>query len=357
MFEHMTFESILAEMLDAVSADVDKREGSIIYDALAPTALKLAETYSDMDVLMLRTFAETADGDDLDKRVGEAGVKRKKASYAIRKGVFTAKDEPFVIPIGAKFILDNITYSSIQQITPGTYQLRAETAGTIGNRAYGELVPTEPIEGLGLGMLTDVLIPGEDVETDEALFAKYLEHIREKAFGGNRADYKKRILEIQGVGGVRLFRAPGGGGTVGAEIISSEYAVPTPELIDLVQTSIDPIPYTGEGYGTAPIGHEVLVEGVLSTSINYSATLLLSGVSLGQVEPQVKAIIEGYLSELRKQWAGSKTPLVVRLVQIEARLLQIEGVQDVLSSELNGLSQNVSLPEEVPALGDVTLSE
>ena len=49
MFEEKTFEVILNEALEQVPNDVDKREGSIIYDALAPTALKLAEAYSLLD--------------------------------------------------------------------------------------------------------------------------------------------------------------------------------------------------------------------------------------------------------------------------------------------------------------------
>ena len=38
-----TFSQILADMLARVPNDLDKREGSIIYDALAPAAVELAE--------------------------------------------------------------------------------------------------------------------------------------------------------------------------------------------------------------------------------------------------------------------------------------------------------------------------
>lgn len=76
--EAQSFDSILTALLERVPDDVDKREGSVIYDALAPSALKLAETYWDMAVLYRRTFAATADGDDLEKRVNEHGVERKK---------------------------------------------------------------------------------------------------------------------------------------------------------------------------------------------------------------------------------------------------------------------------------------
>lgn len=36
MYENMTFSYLLQRMLDRVQGNVDKREGSIIYDALAP---------------------------------------------------------------------------------------------------------------------------------------------------------------------------------------------------------------------------------------------------------------------------------------------------------------------------------
>ena len=53
MFENMTFDNILNEMLAMVPNDVDRREGSIIYDALAPAAYKLAEAY-----FLLRNYAD-----------------------------------------------------------------------------------------------------------------------------------------------------------------------------------------------------------------------------------------------------------------------------------------------------------
>ncbi|HCU3121441.1 TPA: phage tail protein, partial [Clostridioides difficile] len=47
----MTFENIIKRMLDSVPDTFDKREGSIIYNALAPVAIELTETYIAMDEL------------------------------------------------------------------------------------------------------------------------------------------------------------------------------------------------------------------------------------------------------------------------------------------------------------------
>ena len=42
MYENMTFENVMDRCLARVSASVDKREGSIVYDAIAPAAAELA---------------------------------------------------------------------------------------------------------------------------------------------------------------------------------------------------------------------------------------------------------------------------------------------------------------------------
>ena len=41
MYEALTFEAILERMLGRVDDSFDKREGSVIYDALAPAAVEL----------------------------------------------------------------------------------------------------------------------------------------------------------------------------------------------------------------------------------------------------------------------------------------------------------------------------
>ena len=48
MYENMTFENIMDRCLSRVSASVDKREGSIVYDAIAPAAAELAIMYIEL---------------------------------------------------------------------------------------------------------------------------------------------------------------------------------------------------------------------------------------------------------------------------------------------------------------------
>ena len=58
-----TYEEILQTMLDKVPGDVDKREGSIIYDALAPCAFFLAQQNFQLDNFVDLVFPDTAIGE------------------------------------------------------------------------------------------------------------------------------------------------------------------------------------------------------------------------------------------------------------------------------------------------------
>ncbi len=72
MFEDQTFEAIMERMLNSISADIDTREGSVIYNALAPAAAELAKSYIWLDTVLELVFSDTAQGEFLDRRAAEA---------------------------------------------------------------------------------------------------------------------------------------------------------------------------------------------------------------------------------------------------------------------------------------------
>ena len=74
MYEGMTFDFILEKMLKNVPKDIDKREGSIIYDAVAPAAAELAQLYIELDCVLTETFADTAGRQYLVMRAAERGI-------------------------------------------------------------------------------------------------------------------------------------------------------------------------------------------------------------------------------------------------------------------------------------------
>lgn len=357
VYEAQTYEAILKRMLNRVSADVDKREGSIIYDALAPAAAELAQTYMELDVITRLGFADTATGQYLDRRTAEFGITRTPASHARRKGYFYGANGALLdIPIGSRFGSGDKRYYAVERVSAGVFILECETAGATGNEYFGTLLPIDYMNGLVRAELGEVLVPGEDTETDEELRQRYYSAMAEKPFGGNVSDYEQKLGGIPGVGAVKVFPAWQGGGTVKATLIGSDFSPPSLMLINEVQTLIDPTVNSGNGIGLAPIGHQVTITGVNGATIDVAATVqLANGVTIGQVQSEIVSAISAYLLSLCKTWA-QEAPLVVRVSQIEAKILTVSGVTDISGTKINGASANVVLEiEEIPLIGTVTL--
>lgn len=349
MFEHLSYEMILQRMLDHISDRLDKREGSIIWDALAPAAAELKIMYIELDVILQETFADTASREYLICRAAERGMSPTPASHAILRGVFNIP-----VPIGSRFSLDTLDYVVIEQEDALTYRLRCETAGAEGNRHLGTLIPIQYIQGLSNAELTEVLIPGENEEETEVFRQRYLADLDATAFGGNIRDYQLKVNAIQGVGGVKVYPVWNGGGTVKLVIISSEFAPPSAELVDKVQTEVDPETNHAQGLGIAPMGHFVTVLGVTETRIDTALHLTYqSGYNWGMVEGPIREALTAYYKELRQMWE-KESQLVVRISQIETRILGIQGILDVADTRLNGQAGNLILDlDAIPVGGDV----
>lgn len=348
-------------MLDRVPNDVDKRQGSIIYDALAPAAVELAQMYIELDTNIDLSYADTATGEYLERRTSEFGVNRKQATFAKRKGLFYSSNDVLMdVPINSRFSIDDLNYIVAEKISVGQFILTSETVGTTGNEPFGSLIPIDYIENLARAELSEILVAGADTETDESLRNRYFEAVNEQPFGGNIADYKQKIGGIDGVGGVKILPVWQGGGTVKATIISSDFNPPSQTLIDEVQEIIDPTYKSGigVGIGLAPIGHQVTIFGATSSTINVSTKVVLqAGTTIGQVQQDVEDALNAYLLTLRQGWKD-ETTTIVRISQIESRILMVSGILDVSDTLLNGSATNVTLTgDQIPTLGTVTLSE
>lgn len=325
-------------MLDKVPNDLDKREGSVLYNALAPCAVELQNAYIEMDNILDMVFVDTTEGIFLTKKCHERGIERLPATNAICKGEFNID-----VPIGSRFYIEGLHYVVTERISQNTFKLQCEISGEKGNHNIGNMIPVEYIQGLTSAMLTEVLIAGEDVESDQSLRQKYYDSIFGLAFGGNIADYKQKVLQMQGVGAVKVYPTWQGGGTVKLVILTSEYKTPSKELVDMVQTAIDPTQNQGKGLGLAPIGHVVTVVGAQKTTVNVTTCITYqNGYYIDRIQSALEKTIEQYFNELNKSWGNEKN-LVVRISKIESRILDLEGVLDVSDTELNGLQRNIEI--------------
>lgn len=88
MYENETADAIRQRMLQRVPASIDKREGSVIYDAAAPAAIELELLYATLDFFLKATFADTAPREFLVERA------KREAWSPIRRVLLLSKSLP-----------------------------------------------------------------------------------------------------------------------------------------------------------------------------------------------------------------------------------------------------------------------
>lgn len=364
MFENETFERVMQRCLERVSDEVDKREGSIIYDALAPAVLELVNAYICIDILLNEAFADTASREYLIRRAAERGLEPYPATYAILKGKFNC-----AVDIGTRFNLEGLNYVVTELIDDieHTYRLRCETAGAEGNNYLGKMTPIDYVPGLTSAELTGVLVYGEDVEDTEVFRRRYFDSLNTQAFGGNVADYKQKVKALDGVGQVRVYCADewNGGGTVKIVTTTSENGVPSAELINTLQEEIDPIENTGKGMGIAPVGHIVTVAGVGKESINITMTLeLAEGYTADLVKPYMQIAIEGYFDGINALWEeiydSGQECILIPVAVLAGQISNVMGVVNIKNLNVGGkvFGETYSLAKDcICDLGTLTVTE
>ncbi len=363
-----TYANIRAAMLQQVPDTYDKRDTAPIPTALSPAAYVLAGFYLTLNQVQQQAFVQTAVGDSLDMLAVLGNITRYPASPAVRLGIFNAD-----VPIGARFSTLNgansINFVVTSQVPDEVYQyqLTAETPGTIGNDYTGPIVPITTIPGLTSAQITDILVPGDDTETDDEFRARLITALTEKPFAGNIAAYKSDIMAIDGVGAVQVWPTWNGGGTVKCSVLGADWLPASSELVQQIQTAIDP-PTQGMGLGLAPIGAQVTIVAPTELTVNVSATLTLSpGYEIGQVQAGVEAAIEAYMETVRQGWATQMGTTAVEyqanvyVARVTAAILTVTGVVNATNVQLNSGTADLILTEtgttqQVPVTGTVTLT-
>lgn len=351
MYEMVTFETIMERMLNRISDKFDKREGSLVWNALSPAAVELQNMYIEFDNIITESFADTASYEFLQRRAEERGLYPYEPTNAILAAEFNID-----LPFGSRFSLEDLNYIVTDFIgiteETRTYEIKCETKGRIGNQYFGAMIPVEYINGLTHAEIVELLIPGEDLEDVEDFRKRYFDSFNAKAYGGNKRDYIEKTNSIEGVGSTKPIPHWNGGGTVKIIILDSEYNKATETLINGVQEILDPIPYGGLGVGVAPIGHVVTVTTVGEIPVNVNITLTFDeGYNWDNTSETAMQVIDDYLLELRKSWATS-TEIVVRIAQIETRLLAIDGIIDVEGTLINGTDSNLIIDvNNIPVMG------
>ncbi len=342
MFEAMTYENILASMLSKVSSDIDKREGSIIYDALAPCAFQLAQTYFSLSNYIDLFFVDTAVGEYLDRNAADYGLSRKIATNAVRKVTTSGP-----VAIGTRWGYSDTTYKITELISTNVYQAVCEQSGKVGNLYSGILDNIDNVTGVE-ATLADIVISGEDEEPDEELRTRIQQYLNDPIQDGNVAQYRKWATEYDGIGTAKVFPLWNGGNTVKIAITNRAYLPAETALVSKFQEYIDPNS-EGLGNGVAPIGSKVTVTGGIAKPIHVTANVILAEGYL-EAEGAEEAIVKYLASTVYEKNS-------VSYMRVGSILLDCPSITEINGLTVNGTSQDVILSgEDIPVLGSLNLT-
>lgn len=352
MFEDRTFENIMDEMLEQVDSSVDTRQGSVIYDALAPIALELEQVYADLGLMGEECFADTASYYYLMKRAAERGIFVREGTPAVLK-VQVTPAETVLLP-GTEFNVGEKNYTITEDLTEGFFSMTCTETGVARKDIEEDVIPVEEVEGLEAIEIVSILDMGSEDEEEESLRERYFASFEEAAFGGNRAEYREKADDFPAVGGCKVVPVWNGGGTVKLVILGADYGVVSTSVVQTVQNAFDPSG-DGDGTGIAPIGHIVTVVPAKEEMVDiFCRVVLQSGYTWEDVKDRVTDSVEEYFLSLRKTWEDEKN-LVIRRGQIESIILNITGVDDVKEILLNGTAGNFMIDEyKIPKVGEVS---
>jgi uncharacterized phage protein gp47/JayE len=369
-FETQDYSYFLNQLLNRVPDTLDKREGSVIYDAIAPAAYAMAELNMQVHDMLLNAYTQTASGEFLDYKAQERGVSRNQATYARGTATFTSDTGGAFLPaIGDRFATigaEPVFFSVSELLDENSAELTSETAGNAGNVYTGQILPVTPQNGLGTAALNEITVPARDEETDDDLRERLLEQQELVAFGGNVADYLQFTDALEGVGSCRVYPAPvqdGESNTVNVVITNEQRLVPSQQLASEVKEALDPAmnpdgTYDGAGYGIAPIGHKVTVYRATAWSVGVNVGVTVDASTTPEdVTPDIQAAINDYFETVRSTWGklepdGMSYAVRIYRAQILAKLILIPGILnatvDLVTTQWSGFDPTD--PQYNPAL-------
>lgn len=338
----------VAGMNAELKLDENKMEGTFGQDIINSVGYEMAvQKDTQIDTLIDRAFATTAEGPDLDLVGADAQLPRKEATKSTVP-VRVAGLENQIVSTSVKISYGDLVYTCLEtKSIPAagyvdTYFL-CETAGTVGNVVSG----TEfNFDGNYYGLTSAVAIGngvgGSDREDDDSYRARILYKLQNEASSGNAAHYKLWAESVDGVASALIVPLWNGNGTVKVLISTPDKSNPTQTLIDEVAAYIET---------QKPIGATVTVAAIDYVNINVNAVVTLSDAgSISNVTDEFNAALVQYLST-----RGLTTVSYLRIADL---LLQCTGVIDVQNYTLNGGVQSITLTAtQMARVGTTTITE
>lgn len=298
-----TEEEILQSMIDEVDPSLDTRDGSIIYDSLAPTAFELWRQKTLFYEILIQAFAHKAVGIFLDYIATDHHMSRYLAASSKVELEVIAK-EGVIIPRATKigceetdFIFTTDEALVIGATGTGIVIATCTSTGIVTNVEPNTVtLLLDPIQYVVSIKNPDYAYGGDDKEPDDSLRERILYQKRNPEHGGHEFDYIRWALSVTGVTYAKCLDKPRGIGTVDLIIGANE------TLIDEVYEAVKEFVDSKKPWGIdlvyrktekQPVAITVRVEGIDETAARIAILAYTNVIGVGGIVK--KSLINHYL--------------------------------------------------------------
>ena len=332
-------------MLDNMTNDIDKREGSFVSNMVSPVGTEFAKYYIELDNILSIMFLEDATNEFLDKKVYDFGIYRKIGTSARGTIKVTGTNGTF-IPKGSEvlsqgelvFYTLNDTWIENEE---AIIEVEASNVGVDFNIIANSIDKfAKKINGVSSVTNEEEFKEGTDAETDEELRERFFEIIRRPATSGNIYHYEQWAKEIDGINQARVKPLWNGNGTVKV-IVSNNNNIVEEDIVRKCQEHINKV---------RPVGADVTVITPTKLDITVNANIYIED---GFDAIQAKIDFETNLREYLK----SCTDTVI-YTRVASCLGSVEGIKDYTELKVNGGVSNIPYDDEkLPIVKNINLSE
>lgn len=328
--DSMDFTTLRKLILDMAPEDVDKSEGSFMYDAVTPIALFVSEIFEQMKMILEQSFIGTATGTNLDILAATMPRLYRQSALAEKLLLRLSPNIPRIKNIilnnqttlkfsntyGEPFLLDVEQDDWFTEDESNIYLRVYKNVTGKGSSVVGQsMEPSPAIEGLSECVIHEITSGGDDEENDDH-FRTRVWAAMSSPFLGSLADYQRKIfsnfpLSQNGFNIENCFIIPRGsrsgyicvipakmGEDGGVEHCESGELISLQEYLDKRVGNIG-----GYGMGVAPIGHVVKVRDFSEFKLYQKITVTVSRnrlheVNSESVSSQIKNATNSYLRSI-----------------------------------------------------------
>lgn len=354
MYSEQTYEVLIKRILDNIQNDLDKREGSVTFNLIAPLTEELAKAYIEMDDILNLAFIEDNFDEYLDKRVNEFGLYRKEGEKATGSIKVTGDEgtsidnSTIVVSDGLEFIVINdISLVSeddaIEDEDANIIYVQALDVGYKYNLPKNSVFEfKENIDGITSMINEKAFENGVDLETDEELRERFNFYIKNPRTSGNKYHYEQWALECTGVGKVKVYPLWAGNGTVKILIIGNDNLPCTTEKINEVKSYIEE---------QRPIGATITVTTPELLELDITIKIdLNSSYSLDEAKALITEKLKEYINNLDEEDK-------ITYVKAYSSVGDLECVDDISEFKINNSTSNIIITDDkIPILKTLTLT-